>query len=103
VIGFVLSARPRAACCSIPFSIPDRLRKSVGLEDLKQFRQWGLQDAGPPGKPFEDPEALRSPTGPLGQGDRQRGGLAIAEAHLGRQVQPAFGSIWFDPVTYVYW
>jgi len=48
------SQPPRLHVALFP-SPSDRLQGGVGLEDLKAIPQWALQDAGPPGKPFEDP------------------------------------------------
>ncbi|MEO0455476.1 MAG: transketolase [Cyanobacteria bacterium P01_A01_bin.114] len=53
---------------------------SVGLDDIKQFRQW---ESNTPGHPenFET-AGVEVTTGPLGQGICNAVGLAMAEAHL---------------------
>ncbi|MGC9502873.1 transketolase [Baaleninema sp.] len=53
---------------------------SVGLDDLKCFRQWGSATPGHP-ENFETP-GVEVTTGPLGQGIANAVGLAMAEAHL---------------------
>jgi transketolase len=53
---------------------------SVGLDDIKSFRQWGSRTPGHP-ENFETP-GIEVTTGPLGQGIANAVGLAMAEAHL---------------------
>eukprot|EP00181_Compsopogon_caeruleus_P003395 CAMPEP_0184690514 /NCGR_PEP_ID=MMETSP0312-20130426/31269_1 /TAXON_ID=31354 /ORGANISM="Compsopogon coeruleus, Strain SAG 36.94" /LENGTH=723 /DNA_ID=CAMNT_0027148021 /DNA_START=31 /DNA_END=2202 /DNA_ORIENTATION=+ len=53
---------------------------SVGIEDLKQFRQLGSATPGHP-ENFETP-GVEVTTGPLGQGICNAVGLAMAEKHL---------------------
>ncbi|MGF1479636.1 MAG: transketolase [Cyanophyceae cyanobacterium] len=54
--------------------------ESVGIEDLKQFRQWGSQTPGHPENHIT--KGIEVTTGPLGQGIANGVGLAMAEAHL---------------------
>src|SRR5437868_6078828 len=52
----------------------------LGLEDLKQFRQWGSRTPGHP--EYGHAPGVETTTGPLGQGVGNAGGMALAEAHL---------------------
>jgi transketolase len=54
--------------------------KSVSMDDIKQFRQWGSKTPGHP-ENFET-EGIEVTTGPLGMGISNAVGLAAAEAHL---------------------
>jgi len=72
--------------------------QSVGLEDLKQFRQWGSKTPGHP-ETFETP-GVEVTTGPLGQGIANAVGLAIAEAHLAAKFNRP-GAELVDHFTYV--
>jgi transketolase len=52
----------------------------LGLEDLKQFRQWGSRTPGHP--EYGHTPGVETTTGPLGQGVGNSVGMAVAEAHL---------------------
>jgi len=54
--------------------------KSVSMDDIKQFRQWGSKTPGHP-ENFET-DGIEVTTGPLGMGLSNAVGLAAAEAHL---------------------
>jgi len=54
--------------------------KSVSMDDIKQFRQWGSKTPGHP-ENFET-DGIEVTTGPLGMGISNAVGLAAAEAHL---------------------
>lgn len=71
---------------------------SVGIEDIKQFRQWGSRTPGHP-ENFETP-GVEVTTGPLGQGIANGVGLAMAEAHLAARFNKPDCSL-IDHYTYV--
>jgi transketolase len=71
---------------------------SVGIEDLKQFRQWGSKTPGHP-ENFET-EGVEVTTGPLGQGISNGVGLAMAEAHLAARFNKPDCTL-IDHYTYV--
>ncbi|MGI8748569.1 MAG: transketolase [Deinococcus sp.] len=52
----------------------------MGVQDLKDFRQWGSKTPGHP--EFFHTPGLDATTGPLGQGAAMSVGMAMAEAHL---------------------
>jgi transketolase len=52
----------------------------LGLDELKQFRQWGSRTPGHPESHLTP--GVEATTGPLGQGISNAVGMAIAEAHL---------------------
>lgn len=52
----------------------------LGLDDLRNFRQWGYPTAGHPERELQ--LGIETTTGPLGQGFGTGVGLAIAEEHL---------------------
>ena len=71
---------------------------SVGLEDIKQFRQWGSKTPGHP-ETFET-AGVEVTTGPLGQGIANAVGLAIAEADMAARFnKPGIDLV--DHYTYV--
>ncbi|MFE4107514.1 transketolase [Almyronema epifaneia] len=71
---------------------------SVGLDDIKQFRQWGSRTPGHP-ENFETP-GVEVTTGPLGQGIANAVGLAMAEAHLAARFNQSDCTL-VDHYTYV--
>ncbi|NMG58399.1 transketolase [Geitlerinema sp. P-1104] len=70
---------------------------SVGIDDIKQFRQWGARTPGHP-ENFETP-GVEVTTGPLGQGIANAVGLAMAEAHLAARFNKPDAAI-VDHYTY---
>ncbi|APB33308.1 transketolase [Gloeomargarita lithophora Alchichica-D10] len=92
---FVLSA---GHGCMLQYALLHLTGYDVGMDDLKQFRQWGSITPGHP-ENFETP-GVEVTTGPLGQGVGNGVGLAIAEAHLAARFnQP--GHTIVDHYTYV--
>jgi transketolase len=71
---------------------------SVGIEDIKQFRQWGSHTPGHP-ENFET-AGIEVTTGPLGQGICNGVGLAMAEAHLAAKFNKPDCTL-IDHYTYV--
>ena len=53
----------------------------LGLDDIKQFRQWESKTPGHP--EYDHTPGVETTTGPLGQGIGNSVGMAIDEAHLG--------------------
>ena len=72
--------------------------KSVSIEDIKEFRQWGSKTPGHP-ETFET-EGVEVTAGPLGAGISNAVGLAIAEAHLAAKFNKKDCEI-VDHYTYV--
>ncbi|VEP11744.1 transketolase 1, thiamin-binding [Hyella patelloides LEGE 07179] len=71
---------------------------SVGIEDIKQFRQW---DSKTPGHPENHiTKGVEVTTGPLGQGVANGVGFAMAEAHMAAKFNKPDSQI-IDHYTYV--
>jgi transketolase len=71
---------------------------SVGMEDIKQFRQWGSKTPGHPENFLTS--GVEVTTGPLGQGVANAVGFAMAEAHLAAKFNKPDSTI-IDHYTYV--
>ncbi|HWG09455.1 MAG TPA: transketolase [Solirubrobacteraceae bacterium] len=74
---FVLSS---GHACMLQYALLHLCGWDLGLEDLKQFRQWGSRTPGHPER--GDTPGIEVTTGPLGQGFGNAVGLAIAERFL---------------------
>ncbi len=74
---FVLSA---GHACVLQYSLLHLCGWDLGLDDLKQFRQWGSRTPGHPER--GDTPGIEVTTGPLGQGVANAVGMAIAERFL---------------------
>ncbi len=74
---FVLSS---GHACVLQYSLLHLSGYELGLEDLKQFRQWGSRCPGHPERGHTP--GIEVTTGPLGQGFANAVGMAIAERFL---------------------
>jgi transketolase len=74
---FVLSA---GHACVLQYSLLHLTGYDLGLEDLKQFRQWGSRTPGHPERGHTP--GIEVTTGPLGQGFANAVGMAMAERFL---------------------
>jgi transketolase len=74
---FVLSA---GHACVLQYSLLHLTGFELGLEDLKQFRQWGSRTPGHPERGLTP--GIEVSTGPLGQGISNAVGMAMAERFL---------------------
>jgi transketolase len=75
---FVLSS---GHACVLQYSLLHLCGWDVGLEDLRQFRQWGSRCPGHPERGHTP--GIEVTTGPLGQGVANAVGMAMAERFLG--------------------
>ncbi|MFZ2051193.1 MAG: transketolase [Solirubrobacteraceae bacterium] len=74
---FVLSA---GHACVLQYALLHLTGFDLGLDDLKQFRQWGSRTPGHPERSHTP--GVEVTTGPLGQGVANAVGMAIAERFL---------------------
>ena len=74
---FVLSA---GHACVLQYSLLHLCGYDLGLEDLRQFRQWGSRTPGHPERGHTP--GIEVTTGPLGQGFANAVGMAMAERFL---------------------
>jgi transketolase len=74
---FVLSS---GHACMLQYSLLHLAGYGLGLEDLRQFRQWGSRTPGHPERGHTP--GIEVTTGPLGQGFANAVGMALAERFL---------------------
>ena len=74
---FILSA---GHACMLQYACLHLSGYDLGLDDIKQFRQWQSRTPGHP--EFRHTVGVEVSTGPLGQGVGNAVGFALAEAHL---------------------
>ena len=82
----------------LQYALLHLLGYSLGIEDLKQFRQWGSKTPGHPENFITS--GVEVTTGPLGQGIANGVGLALAEKHLAARFNKP-GMDLVDNYTYV--
>ena len=71
------------------YSVLHLMGYDLGLDDIKNFRQWGSKTPGHP--EIEVVPGAEMTTGPLGQGVATSVGMALAEAHLAKTFnRPAY-------------
>ncbi len=93
---FVLSA---GHACMLQYALLYLTGFDLGLDDIKQFRQWGSRTPGHP--EYGLTPGIEVTTGPLGQGISNAVGMAAAEAHLAARLNtPEFSPV--DHRTYVF-
>ena len=91
---FVLSS---GHACVLQYSLLHLCGWDLGLDDLKQFRQWGSRCPGHPER--GQTPGIEVTTGPLGQGIANAVGMAIAERFLSERFNRP-GSVMVDHHTY---
>ena len=92
---FVLSA---GHACMLLYSALYLTGYDLGLDEIKQFRQWGSRTPGH--SEHGVTPGVEATTGPLGQGLANAVGVAIAEAHLAARYNRPGHTI-VDHTTYV--